>query len=71
MGGPPDEGEEEQVTVNISGPKKGSTPAELAKYKEAFDKYKAGVKKVRAEFKLLEAKVYKVTYRKKDPKDSF
>lgn len=71
MGGSPDRGEDQEVTISIAGPEKTATTEEMDTFKAQFEKFKADVKKLREAFKAGKVTVTKITYVKKDAKDSF
>jgi YbbR domain-containing protein len=68
MGGPPMPGEDQNVTVTVTGPDKGDNSSE---YNSDFKKFVDEMQALRKKYTRLKVTVRKITYEKKDRNDSF
>lgn len=71
MGGPPDLGEDQETTVTVSGPEKGTPKGEKDAFDAEWADFKKQVRDLRKKYPRLKFRVTKVALRKKDPNDSF
>ena len=71
MGGPPLPGENQEVTVHITGPDAGASGAEKEAFKKSFEQWKQDIEALRKKYAQLKVKVSKVAYKKKNPDESF
>jgi hypothetical protein len=71
MGGAPQPGEDQEVTVDIAGPEKGTSEEEKEKFKKNFEQWKSDIEALRKKYAQLKIKVSKIAYKKKKPDESF
>jgi uncharacterized protein YaaN involved in tellurite resistance len=71
MGGPPQPGEDQEVTVDITGPEEGASEEEKATFKRNFEQWKKDIEELRKKYAKLKIKVSKIAYKKKKPDESF
>ena len=69
MGGPPLPGEDQDVNITVTGPDKSDQ--DVNTYNADFKKFVGEVQELRKKYPRLKVKVSKITYKKKDPQDSF
>jgi|307.fasta_scaffold117066_2 hypothetical protein len=71
MGEPPKPGENQEVTVDITGPDEGTSEKEKESFKKKFEEWKKDIDDLRNKYPDLKIKVSKVAYKKKKPDASF
>ncbi len=71
MGQPPKPGENQEVTVDITGPDEGASEQEKETFKKTFEQWKNDIDGLRQKYAQLKIKVSKVAYKKKKPDASF
>jgi hypothetical protein len=73
MGGPPQPGEDQEVTVDLDGPEDGASDKEKDDFKKSFEQWKKDIAALREKYAKLKIKirVSKIAYKKKDPDESF
>ncbi|HZP35368.1 MAG TPA: hypothetical protein VFE48_02635 [Methylomirabilota bacterium] len=71
MGGPPLPGEDQEVTVDITGPDADASPKEREAFEKSFNDWKKDINALRQKYGKLKVKVSKITYKKKNPDESF
>jgi|RhiMetdeSRZDD1v2_1073273.scaffolds.fasta_scaffold152911_3 hypothetical protein len=71
MGGPPQPGEDQEVVVSVTGPEKGDKAPDVDSFNADFKKFTTEVQDLRKKYPRLKVKVGKISYKKRDPQDSF
>ena len=71
MGGPPQPGEDQEVTVDITGPEEGTSAEEQAAFRKNFEQWKKDIEELRKKYAKLKIRVSKIAYTKKKPDASF
>jgi uncharacterized protein YukE len=71
MGGPPQPGEDQEVTVDITGPEEGTSEEGKATFRNSFEQWKKDIEQLRKKYANLKIKVSKIAYTKKRADDSF
>ena len=71
MGFAPPEGEDQEVVVSIIGPEKGIPNSEVEKFNADFKSFTEAVKALRERYPRLRARVSRISYTKKDSRESF
>lgn len=69
MGGPPQPGEDQDVSVTVTGPDKNDPS--VGDYNNDFKNFVADMQALRKKYARLKIKVLKISYRKKSDSDSF